>query len=194
MEPHLEKVKKTVWTRIIDRYGLAGLYFISFTESAFFPIPVDVFMIPFIVSRPKQWKKIALWVTVTSILGGILGYYIGFALFETIGSKIIEHYNLSEELVRVGKLYNDHAFITVITAGFTPLPYKIFSIAAGIFKLSLPVFIIASIIGRGARFFLVGYLSAMGSKSSLWQRIKGYRYTNWVILGILLLAALFFFL
>lgn len=168
-EPEEEIEKRTWKKKLLDathsRYGMVVLSFIAFIESAFFPIPPDFFIVPMIMAKPSSWKRIALWVSIFSVLGSFLGYYIGFALFESFGHIIIEKYNLSAQMIKVGQAYNDNAFWTLLTAAFTPLPYKLFTIAAGVFKVGLLPFTIASIIGRTARYILVPYLAHLGGKS-----------------------------
>tara|TARA_B100001245_G_scaffold16253_1_gene10779 strand:+ start:3516 stop:4190 length:675 start_codon:yes stop_codon:yes gene_type:complete len=135
--------------------ALAGL---SFAESSFFPIPPDPLLIAMVTARPHKWLRLALITTIGSVIGGIFGYIIGAGLQETVGKLIIDTYHLQEQFVTVENLYNEYTFLAVIVAGFTPIPYKLFSIAAGIFAINLPLFALASFIGRGGRFFLVAYL------------------------------------
>lgn len=169
------------------------LSFIAFIESAFFPIPPDFFIVPMIIARPKSWKKIAFWVSLFSILGAFLGYYIGFALFESFGHLIIEKYNLGEQMVKVGEAYNKNAFWALLTAAFTPIPFKLFTIASGVFKVNLISFTIASILGRASRYILVSYLSYLGGKSMSKKYLK--KMTNWmwtiicviILIGIIIL-------
>jgi len=161
--------KNSFKTRILNamhsKYGIVILSFIAFIESAFFPIPPDFFIVPMVAARPHTWKRIALWTSVFSVLGAFLGYYIGYALFESVGQVIVEKYDLVDEMAKIGQTYNDHAFWSLLTAAFTPLPYKLFTIAAGVFKVALLPFTLAAIIGRTARYILVPYLSALGGRT-----------------------------
>ncbi|MCD5390219.1 MAG: DedA family protein [Candidatus Pacebacteria bacterium] len=161
----IKKTKKYLIEISHSRYGLWFITFIAFIESAFFPIPPDFFIIPMIMARPDSWKKIALFVSIGSILGSFLGYYIGFALFESVGEMIIHKYNLASQMTEVGLIYNDNAFWSLFVAAFTPLPYKLFTIAAGVFSVSLIPFTIASVLGRGSRYVLVPYLASLGGRS-----------------------------
>jgi len=138
-------------------WALAGL---SFAESSFFPIPPDVMLAAMLSTGASNWKRLALITTITSVLGGLFGYAIGYFFFEAVGGRLVSFYHLENELVRIGTLFDTHAFWTVFTAGFTPIPYKLFTIAGGVFGINLFTFIVASILSRGARFFLVAYLSA----------------------------------
>ncbi|PID30494.1 cytochrome B [Candidatus Saccharibacteria bacterium] len=135
--------------------ALAGL---SFAESSFFPIPPDPLLIAMVTARPHKWRRLAFIATTASVIGGMFGYFIGTALQETVGNWLINVYHLQEQFLRVGELYDKYTVLAVIVAGFTPIPYKLFSIAAGVFAVNLPLFAAASFVGRGGRFFLVGFL------------------------------------
>ncbi len=111
-----------------------------------------------VTAKPNKWLRFAIITTVASVIGGVFGYIIGAGLQETIGRLIIDTYHLQEEFITVGGLYAEYTFLAVIVAGFTPIPYKLFSIAAGVFAVNLPLFALASFVGRGGRFFLVAYL------------------------------------
>lgn len=190
------EIKKTWKQRLLSathsKYGLAVLSFISFIESAFFPIPPDFFIIPMVYAKPSSWKKIALYVSIFSVLGSFLGYYIGFALFESVGHLIIEKYDLADEMVSVGKSFNDNAFWSLFVAAFTPIPYKLFTIAAGVFKVGIIPFALASIVGRTARYVLVPYLAHLGGRSSGNKYIK--KMTRWMWVSIIVIGIVVFLL
>jgi membrane protein YqaA with SNARE-associated domain len=131
---------------------------IAFSESSFFPIPPDPLLLAMTIANPKKWKRFALICTISSVFGALLGYIIGVALFESAGRFIIDTYHLQEAFVSLGTRYQENAFLTIFTAAFTPIPYKIITIAAGVFKVNIFSLIIASLIGRGARFSLVSFL------------------------------------
>ncbi|MFN6963861.1 MAG: YqaA family protein [Pyrinomonadaceae bacterium] len=135
-----------------------ALFVIAFMESSFFPIPPDVLLVAMAVMIPRQAFRYALICSAGSVLGGIFGYYIGWAAFEAIGKPIIDFYGAQGHYARVQELYNEHAFWAIMAAGFTPIPYKVFTIAAGAFEVSLTTLIVASVISRSARFFLVAAL------------------------------------
>lgn len=131
---------------------------LSFTESSFFPIPPDVLLIPMVLAAPTRAWRIALVCSVASVFGGIFGYYIGYALFDVAGQTIIDFYGMQEKFIWFQAKYNEFGAIIVGLAGFTPIPYKVFTIASGLTHLDLTTFIIASALSRTARFFLVAAL------------------------------------
>lgn len=137
---------------------------ISFIESIFFPIPVDVMLVPMALAKRNQWVTLALIATVFSVLGGILGYIVGHGLFDIIKPWLIDssYWNYHEDSKRWFDIYG---VWVIFVAGFSPIPYKFFTITAGVLTLNLPIFIIASIISRAARFFLVtGIIYVYGKK------------------------------
>lgn len=135
-----------------------ALFWIAFMESSFFPIPPDVLLIAMAVSVPAKALRYALICSAGSVLGGVFGYYIGWAFFETIGQPILQFYGAMGHYQNVQVLYNEHAFWAILAAGFTPIPYKVFTIAAGTFEVPLTTLVVASAISRSARFFLVAGL------------------------------------
>jgi len=132
------------------------LFGLSFAESSFFPIPPDVLLVAILMTRERvRAFYYATITTVGSVLGGLFGYAIGYFLFQTIGVWLVQIYHLESQMITVQKLFADNAFFAIFTAAFTPIPYKIFTISAGLFSINIPIFIIASILGRGGRFFAV---------------------------------------
>jgi len=135
-----------------------ALFIIAFAESSFFPIPPDVLLIAMAVITPTKAFRYALICSVGSVLGGVFGYFIGWAFFEAIGQPILHFYGALGHYETVKQLYSEHAFWAILSAAFTPIPYKVFTIAAGTFEVSLTTLIVASAIGRSGRFFLVAAL------------------------------------
>lgn len=131
---------------------------LAFAESSFFPIPPDVLLIAMGFSNREKALRYATITTVFSILGGIAGYAIGYFVFEAIGKPIVSFYHLESLVDVVRQKYNENAFLTVFTAAFTPIPYKLITIAAGLFRISFAPFMIASVLGRGMRFFAVALI------------------------------------
>ena len=143
-----------------SKYYLA---LVSFVESSFFPIPPDVMVIPMVISKKNEFIKIFLIATIFSVLGGILGYFLG-AFFYDVGLQIVSFYgyedklnNLKNDLISIEGFY---AWLGILfLAGFTPLPYKVFTIASGLISFNILIFIVISLISRGLRFFIVSYFS-----------------------------------
>ena len=143
-----------------SKYYLA---IVSFIESSFFPIPPDVMVIPMVISKKDDFIKIFLITTIFSVLGGILGYFIG-AFFFDIGIQIMSFYGYEQKLTDLkNNLMNSEGFYAwlgiLFLAGFTPLPYKVFTIASGLIGFNILVFIFISLVSRGLRFFIVSFLS-----------------------------------
>ncbi len=138
-------------------YGTPALFGLSFAESSFFPIPPDVLQIALSISKPKRSFYYAFVSVIASVLGAILGWYIGYALWAGLGPFFMDYVPGVNQanFDKVEKLYVAYGFLAILVAAFTPLPYKVFTITAGIFGVSLPVLILASILGRSARFFTV---------------------------------------
>ena len=139
------------------RYGTQALALISFAESSFFPIPPDVLQIALSVSRPTRAFFYALISLLASVVGGVLGWAIGSFAWDLVGGVFMVWVpGLTPEIFEhVRRLYVDNAFFAILAAAFTPIPYKVFTIASGIFGVPLPVLVAASFLGRGGRFFLV---------------------------------------
>jgi membrane protein YqaA with SNARE-associated domain len=139
--------------------ALWALFAIAFMESSFFPIPPDVLLIALAVTKPQQAMRFAAVCTVGSILGGMFGYFIGFELMEAIGRPIIDFYNANHYWVSVEEAYRGPVGVWfLLAAAFTPIPYKVATIAAGATQMPFIPFLIASAVGRAARFFLVAGL------------------------------------
>ncbi len=139
-------------------YGDWALFVIAFAESSFFPIPPDVLLIALGIAIPKKSLRYALLCSVGSVLGGCFGYFIGWQFMAGFGDKIINLYGFGDKYSYIQDLFMKYDAWAIGIAGFTPIPYKIFTISAGAFKINFPIFLIASAISRSARFFLVGGL------------------------------------
>ena len=135
-----------------------ALFWIAFAESSFFPIPPDVLLIAMAVSVPAKALRYAVICSIGSVLGGVFGYFIGLLFFEAIGHPILEFYGAMGHYAQVQQLYEEHAFWSILAAAFTPIPYKVFTIAAGAFEIPLSTLVTASVLGRSGRFFLVAGL------------------------------------
>ncbi len=142
----------------VSPYAIWVLAAVSFAESSVFPIPPDVLMIPMILARPNKAWLIAGVCMIASVLGALLGYFIGAVLFDTVGLPVLELYGKTTYFDEFAARYNEWGAWAVLIAGVTPFPYKVITILSGSTGLSLPVFVVASIVARGARFFLVAAL------------------------------------
>jgi membrane protein YqaA with SNARE-associated domain len=148
------------WTMSLagHRHAMWALAFVAFIESSVFPIPPDVLMIAMIVANPSRAFVIAAVATIASVLGGLLGYWIGYGAFETLGRPVLEFYGKDKYFEEFQANYNAWGAWAVLIAGVTPFPYKVITILSGVTALSLPVFIAASIFARALRFFIVAAL------------------------------------
>ena len=158
---------KNLYKKCLDLAGHKSskyyLAIVSFVESSFFPIPPDVMVIPMVISKKTDFKKIFLIATIFSVLGGMFGYVIGAFFFE-FGTQIMNFYGYEDKLnnLKQSLIKNDgfYAWLGILfLAGFTPLPYKVFTIASGLIGFNFLIFVLISLISRGLRFFLVSYLS-----------------------------------
>ncbi|MCA9356380.1 DedA family protein [Candidatus Nomurabacteria bacterium] len=151
------KEKMVAWVnKKIDnpRKGL-WLFILAFSESSFFPIPPDVLLIGILLTKERaRAYRYAFITTVSSVAGGVFGYLIGLLLFDTVGAQIVDFYHLQEEVQYIGRVFSDNAFLSILVSAFTPIPYKVFTISAGLFSVPFIPFFIASVVGRGARFYL----------------------------------------
>ena len=191
---------KSLYNKCLDlaahkssKYYLA---LVSFIESSFFPIPPDVMVIPMVISKKNDFIKIFLITTIFSVMGGMLGYLIGAFFFE-FGTHIMSFYGYEDKLSKIKEnLVNSDGFYAwlgvLFLAGFTPLPYKVFTIASGLIGFNFLIFVLISLISRGLRFFIVSYLSYkfgdlfneyMDKHGSKWFTIIG---TLIVIIGLII--------
>jgi membrane protein YqaA with SNARE-associated domain len=136
-------------------YGLWALFWLAVAESSFFPIPPDVFLIVLCIAVPRRAFRYAAICAVGSVLGGAIGYGLGLGFMDAVGYQILSWYGLTAKYETVQALYQQYDAWAVGAAGFTPLPYKLFTITAGAFKVDFGTFMLASIVSRSARFFLV---------------------------------------
>jgi len=142
-----------------------ALFGVAFIESSFFPVPPDVLLIAMVIAHPKKWARYSFICTAGSVIGALLGYFIGWALFELVGRFIVNTYHLQAAVDMIGTKFQQNAFLTVFAAAFTPIPYKAITISAGLFRIPLFTLVIASIIGRAGRFFAVaGALRIFGKR------------------------------
>ena len=193
MTTYLRKIKIGIRDWMLKHAGSTHakgwLSFFSFAEASFFPIPPDFILIAILGSKQqKNWFYYAALTGVWSVLGGVFGYAIGFLLFDSVGQWLIATYNLSDHMVVVKELFDQNAFWAIFISGFTPIPYKIFTISAGFFSINFITFLIASAISRFLRFFIVGYImKVFGEEMSKFA----FKYFN-ILTFIFALAAIVF--
>jgi len=170
---------------------------VSFVESSFFPIPPDVMVIPMVISKKDDFFKIFLITTTFSVLGGIFGYFIG-AFFFDIGMQVMTFYGYEDKLnILKSNLINSEGFYSwlgiLFLAGFTPLPYKIFTIASGLIGFNILIFILISLISRGLRFFIVSYLSyKFGSLFSQFMEKHGSKWFTIIGLSVVVVGMIIY--
>ena len=177
-----------------SKYCLA---IVSFIESSFFPIPPDVMVIPMVISKKNDFFKIFLIATIFSVLGGILGYIIGVYFFD-IGMWVINFYGYNEKFIHLKNSLNEGsgflAWLSILfLAGFTPLPYKVFTIVSGLISFNLPVFILISLISRGLRFFIVSYLAyKFGNLFTEFMNKHGSKWFTIIGILIIIIASIYY--
>lgn len=178
-------VKTLSWSRHPKApWYLGGM---SFAESSFFPIPPDVMLMPMALSQPDKAMRFAWITTLASVAGGLFGYLIGYFLLDAIW-PFIEQINYQDKYHQVVEFFDLYGVWIVFAAGFSPLPYKIFTIAAGATAMSLVPFLLASFIGRGARFFLVAGLMRWGGQR---YADKIHDWIDWIGYGVLALITVY---
>lgn len=178
------------WTMKAARHRYSSYYlsFMSFAESVFFPIPVDVMLAPMALAKPKSAWYYAMLATVFSVIGGIVGYYLGYALYDSFVQPIIESVGYQDKLKIAESWFSDYGIWVIFVASFTPVPYKVFTITAGVMAMSFWPFILVSLIGRGLRFFLVAGLMKWGGKS-MEDKLKIYiDRIGWAVVAIIVIV------
>ncbi len=165
--------------------GAWALFCIAVIESSVFPVPPDVLLIALAVGAPKRALRFAAVCSVGSVLGGMIGYAIGWGAWQAVKGFFIPYIFSQAAFDRVAGLYQGNAFVAILGAAFTPIPYKVFTIAAGVFGVNFWTLVVASLIGRSARFFTVGGLIYIFG-----PRVKALieKYFDWFALGLLILA------
>ncbi|MEE9342777.1 MAG: YqaA family protein [Gammaproteobacteria bacterium] len=169
-------------------YYLAGL---SFAESSFFPVPPDVMLMPMVLAKPERAWWYAGLTTLASVAGGIMGYLIGHFALELVNPLIQEGGHWAEKFQRVSGWFEEWGFWAILMAGFSPIPYKIFTISAGVLSMAFLPFVIASFIGRGGRFFLEAGLLRLGGESMERNMRKHIDTIGWVVVVLIILVVYF---
>ena len=172
-----------------------ALGLVSFVESSFFPIPPFVLIVAMLsLEKKPSWIRLALIGTFSSVLGGVAGYFIGKFLYGYIGAPLIAWYGLTEEVAHLGSIFKEHVFLTILLASVSPIPYKVFTLSAGLFSVNLWMFILASIVGRGARFFAVSYVADRYGIHAKQFIARQQKVVMMVLASLLVLLLAYFFL
>lgn len=177
------------WSR--HRHAPWFLGGLSFAESSFFPIPPDVMLAPMSMAKPEKAWWFATLTTITSVLGGLLGWLIGHFALELIAPLVTEGGRYAEPFAAAERWFDEWGVWAIFIAGFSPIPYKIFTISAGVMHMALIPFLIASAVGRGARFFIVAALMAWGGErmeSTLREYVDR---LGWIMVGLVILVVVF---
>lgn len=192
----MNTLSKNLYKILKGKKSARYLYAISFSESIFFPIPTDTFLIPMALANRDKAISLGLYTTLFSVIGGAVGYLIGLFFFDTIGINIIESFNLMDKFKSFSSSVNKYGYLFIFIAGFTPIPYKIAAITSGVTGVSFPIFIIFSLFSRGLRFLTEVILCRlMGDKAK--NIIKKYSFALTIILltmfiGIIILKEVIF--
>jgi len=171
---------------------IVGLFFVSLFESIFFPIPPDPFLLIAVAVNKKQWVRLSASVFIGSILGAIIAYILGRTLFDTFGVWLIDTYSLQTEFTKVQELFKNNTFLAVLLAAFTPIPFKLFTLTAGFMSASIFQFLLASIIGRGIRFFALGYLTAIFGEAFYKKMNKRMERSFWTLFIVVFVASVIY--
>ena len=182
-----ERIKNWTLTKSYGTRAKIWLAIFSFTEASFFVIPPDIFLLAILINNGVKWIYYSALTTIMSVAGALLGYAFGFLFFDWAGEFIINAYHLQEQMLTVSKMFANNAFWTIFVSAFTPIPFKVFTISAGFFKIDIWIFLLASLLGRGMRFFAVGYIVKVFGKQ---MARYGFRYFNWLTLAVLIIVIL----
>ena len=185
----MRKLYNKVLSAAAHRHAKWWLALVSFIESSIFIIPPDVMIIPMVLADRAKWWRIALTATIASVVGGIAGYLIGVFLFDSLGQSLLEFYSNGDKFRQYIKIYEEWGGWAVFGAGLTPFPYKVITVASGVAKLDLTLFIFTSLIARGLRFFcLAGLLFYFGE--SIKKTIEKYFGPITILFLVLIFACL----
>ena len=188
-EPIYSSILKWAKHRHAERY----LAVVSFSEASFFPIPVDVMLAPMVLAVPKKAWRLAGITTIMSVLGACFGYFIGVFLFDSYGTQILDYFGAQHSFDIVQGYFVEYGMIIILIAGFSPVPFKIFTIASGVAGIAILPFIAMCVISRGARYLLVAGLVKLGGEkleSTLHKKIE---MIGWGFVGLVAAGLAFYF-
>jgi membrane protein YqaA with SNARE-associated domain len=175
------------WTLRVarHRHAIPGMAAVSFAESSFFPIPPDVMLVPMVLARRDQAYLIATVCTVSSVLGGLLGYGIGYFLYDSVGVWLVNLYGAHHALEEFRAWYDDWGAAVILVKGLTPIPFKVVTIASGFFQFNFGLFVLLAAITRGARFFLIAWLLKRYGTPIQGFIERRLTLIGWVVLGLI---------
>jgi membrane protein YqaA with SNARE-associated domain len=184
--PLYDRVMQWSTHRHASRY-LAAL---SFAESSFFPVPPDVLLAPMVLARPKRGWWLAFLTTIASVIGGLLGYLIGWLAFDLI-EPVLADLGYDQAYATATDWFGRYGFWAILVAGFSPVPYKIFTIAAGALQMLIPGFVVASFVGRGGRFFLVAGLLILGGERMEQTLRRNIYALGWIVVALIVALVIY---
>lgn len=174
------------------KYATYYLGIMSFAESIIFPVPVDVMLAPMCLSRLDRVWHYAFIATITSVVGGVFGYFLGDYLGQEVVEPLFTEYNMQDSYIKTKTWFAAYGVWIVFIAGFAPIPYKIFTISAGALNMALLPFILASIIGRAGRFYLVAGLIKLGGEKMERKLHEIIDFLGWTVVGVAIFAYLLY--
>lgn len=173
------------------RHAPRYLSLLSFSESMIFPIPPDVMLAPMALAKPERAWFYAMITTIASVIGGIFGYWLGYFLFEPVIQPLLQHLGLMSKFDHAITWFKEYGIWVVFIAGFSPIPYKVFTVGAGLMHMAFLPFVLASAIGRGARFYMVAGLMKMGGEK---MQDKLRQYIDWLGWGTIVALIIIYFI
>ncbi len=174
------------------KYSKQALAAVAFTESSFFPIPPFVLIVAMLAHDKKpSWVKLAIIGTLSSVLGGIAAYFIGMFFYDYVGAPLVHFYGIEKEVASLGTMFKDHVVATILLASLSPIPYKVFTLSAGLFAVNIWSFIAASLVGRSIRFVVVSYLADRYGARAKNLLLEQQKYVTWFMVFLTLSVILY---
>ena len=174
------------------KHATKALSLVAFVESSFFPIPPFVLIAGMLANEKKpSWVRLAIIVTLSSVLGGIFGYFIGKFFYGYIGMPLVTFYGLEGEVAYLGSIFKEHVFATILIASISPMPYKVFTLSAGLFSVNIWSFILASLLGRSLRFLTVAYVSDRYGSKAKQMMLEQQKIVTYIFYGVLIACILY---
>jgi len=187
------KERAVNWIKKVVTHPLATLWLalVSFTEASFFPLPPDMFLMPMVALQRSKWFIYSFVTALYSVAGGAFGYVIGMFLYDSLALPLIRFYGLETQLFEVAALFQEHTFSSVFVSAFTPIPYKVFTIASGMFEVNLGIFILAAFLGRWLRFLFVSWLMYAFGERITKVVFRSFNTLSLVLVALVIVVVLF---